>query len=110
MNINIKTVSSIISSTIAMHNIEQLKHTPFYNGPEKFALNSLIKKLSNKERIFNDIDEVSPEALNALYDTHYDYIQEVSDVKIHELGELIQVIQHFKKDKKSLLDIVGILK
>ncbi|WP_417444618.1 hypothetical protein [Joostella sp.] len=102
-----KVIHSVISSTIALHYTEELRKNeqPTLNLRTQNLLKRVIKELSVKERMFDNMEEIKEDSLHDVYNAFYDFIKEVSPTKIQEVGEISSVIKAYRKDKDSIIGI-----
>ena len=107
MKLEDKIVHGIISGTIAMHYLEELKHTEFYSQSRKNLLNRLLKELKEKELMFDGLDSKLPDEVAHVYNLFYDFIAVVKPTEIPETGELIEIIKAYRKSPKSILGIAN---
>lgn len=90
MKLEEKLVHNIISSTVCLHYLEQLKHTKFYSKELKYFGNKFKAELIKREQTFDEIENHEENALTHCYAVYYDYIKEVSVTEINETGELTE--------------------
>lgn len=94
----VKLVHAVISCQRCLHDLEQLKHTRYYDKEAKKKINLALKELMRREGVFDGFLEVEEENAEAVHDTFFDFMSEVCRVRIPEMGELTKKIEQWRID------------
>ena len=92
-----------MSCQIALNQLENIKHTPYFNGILKNKLNGIIPELVKKEsEHFDKFFESDSNATDMVYKVFEDFIKKISTIPIYDMESLSIVIDAYYKDKKSI--------
>ena len=98
-----KITTSVMSCQIALNQLENIKHTSYYNGLLKNKLNGIIPELIKKEyEHYDKFFEAESEATDVVYKVFEDFIKKISTIPIYNMESLSIVIDAFNKDKNSI--------
>ena len=101
----ISLISSIIANQIALYYNEAIQHTTVYKHELKRKL-----KISNQELIkaegkdFEPLDDsASSKFTNFVYKVQYTMIQVIAELGIYTFGDIVQILQAYKKNKEVVM-------
>lgn len=98
-----KITTSVMSCQIALNQLENIKHTSYYNGVLKNKINNIIPELVKKEsEHYDKFFDADSTATDVVYKVFDDFIKKISLVPIYDMESLSIVIDAFNKDKKSI--------
>lgn len=97
-----KITHSILANQIALNNNESIKHTAYYKGWLKIPLNNVLSKLYKCEPEYDDFFNKESESVSHCYDAYDNYIKTVASVPIWDCKNIIDIIEAYKKDPKSI--------
>jgi len=102
-----KIAQFIISASVTLEFMEEVKLTPVYRKKIKQTGNRFLSELS---KIQNDYYEkllnASEEGTDNLFDTQYDVVKSLSKLNIYKFDEIRQVIEAYEKEPKAIQGIV----
>lgn len=90
MKIENKIAQSIISCQIALHHLEELKHTPLYSHKLKNQINRLIRELIKREELFDAVEKEGEKPLHDCVNIYFELIKRVSKIEINEIPEILE--------------------
>lgn len=101
-----KIVKSIIANQVALDFNEAIKHTKYYKHKLKKVLGPTITELIKiEEQEFDDFLDSVESSTIILHRVYTAFIEEAATLKLDEYGELVKIIQAFKKNPNSVMGI-----
>lgn len=100
-----KITHAIISGEVHRNYLEQVSHTRHWEKSTKQKGNLFLKELKKNTKYFEILEGHVEDSTLDVHDVFYDYVGELSEIPIWDMGEAQAVLKAFKKDKKSILGI-----
>ena len=101
-------IQSMISTQASIHFNQNLVGTPFYKQDLKMVGNKykeVLRKHASNE--FDKIIDLNEQTTEELFNVLYDFINEVSDLGLHHIVNLKEIIKAYKIDQNSINGIVN---
>ncbi len=103
-----KITESVIACGVALHLMEEIKHTNYHKGRLKSAVNLAIKELIKAEKNdFDEFHEKMQEQTDHVFDIQREMIAEISDLGLLHYKQITEMVKAYKKDHKSIQGIVN---
>lgn len=98
-------ISSIIANQIALNYNEAIKHTTVYKHELKRKLNVANAELIKAEgRDFDPLDAgAAKDFTSFVHETQLVMIQVIAELGIYKFGDIVQMIQAYKKNKEVVM-------
>lgn len=103
-----KITTSVISTQIALLQLEAIKHTPYYKQSLKNKLNAVLLELIKAEQDHYDkFFDKDDKATAQVYGVFEDFLKKIATVPIYDMENIGLIIDAYNKDKKSIEGIVN---
>lgn len=101
-------VQSMIATQVSIHFNQELVGTPFYKQDLKMVGNKykeILRKHASKE--FDKIIDLNESTTEELFNVLFDFTNEVSELGLHHIVNLKEIVKAYKIDQKSINGIVN---
>lgn len=103
-----KITTSVISTQIALNQLEAIKHTNYYKQGLKNKLNAVLPELIKAEKEhFDKFFEKESDSTVAVCQVFESFINVISKVPIYDMENICYMIEAYKKDSKSINGITN---
>lgn len=104
----IAIVQSMIATQMSIHFNQELVGTPFYKHDLKMLGNKykdVLRKHASKE--FDKILDLNENTTEELFNVLFEFTNEVSEIGLHHIVNLKNIVKAYKKDQKSINGIIN---
>ena len=103
-----KITTSVMSTQIALVQLEEIKHTGYYNKELKQKLNLVLPLLIKAEQEHYDkFFEKESDSTDHVYQVFENFIKRISKVPIYDMENICYMIDAYDKDAKSMNGITN---
>ena len=103
-----KITTSVMSTQIALVQLEEIKHTGYYNKELKQKLNLVLPLLIKAEQEHYDkFFEKESDSTDHVYQVFENFIKRISKVPIYDMENICYMIDAYDKDSKSMNGITN---
>jgi hypothetical protein len=103
-----KITTSVMSTQIALNQLEAIKHTGYYQKELKQKLNLVLPLLIKAEQEHYDkFFEKESDSTDHVYQVFENFIKRVSQIPIYDMENICYMIDAYDKDAKSMNGITN---
>jgi hypothetical protein len=98
-----KITTSVMSTQIALNQLEAIKHTGYYNKELKQKLNLVLPLLIKaEEKHYDKFFESLSDSTDQVYKVFETFIKRISQIPIYDMENICYIIDAYDKDAKSM--------
>jgi hypothetical protein len=103
-----KITTSVMSTQIALNQLEAIKHTGYYNKELKQKLNLVLPLLIKaEEKHYDKFFESLSDSTDQVYKVFETFIKRISQIPIYDMENICYMIEAYDKDQKSMNGITN---
>jgi hypothetical protein len=103
-----KITTSVMSTQIALNQLEAIKHTGYYNKELKQKLNLVLPLLIKaEEKHYDKFFESLSDSTDQVYKVFENFIKRISQIPIYDMENICYIIDAYDKDQKSMNGITN---
>lgn len=97
-----------MSCQIALNQLEEIKHTPYYKQSLKNKINGVLPELIKAEQEHYDkFFESLSDSTDQVYQVFENFIKRISKIPIYDMENICYMIDAYDKDAKSMNGITN---